>query len=134
MRIAIASATLALALTAAAEGRALALETGQESASELLQLLRKLNHPGLGVNFDPANMILYGKGETRTRALREEGQAAGALALGAPAAHADETVVDQSTVVEQQPSVGAGDESTSERRKARVFIIGKTTKPHMRQG
>jgi sugar phosphate isomerase/epimerase len=41
----------------------LALETGQESAVELLQLLRKLNHPGLGVNFDPANMILYDKGD-----------------------------------------------------------------------
>jgi sugar phosphate isomerase/epimerase len=41
----------------------LALETGQELASELLQLLRNLNHPGLGVNFDPANMILYDKGD-----------------------------------------------------------------------
>jgi hypothetical protein len=60
--------------------------------------------------------------------------AVGALALGAPAAHADDAVVDQSTVVEQQPSVGVGDESTSERRKARVYVIGKTTKPHMRQG
>jgi hypothetical protein len=61
--------------------------------------------------------------------------AVGALALGAPAAHADDAVVDQSTVVEQQqPSVGVGDESTSERRKARVYVIGKTTKPHTRQG
>ena len=60
--------------------------------------------------------------------------AIGALALGAPAAHADDAVVDQPTVVEQQPSVGAGDRSTTERRKGRVYIIGKTTKPHMRQG
>jgi len=60
--------------------------------------------------------------------------AVGALALGAPTAHADDAVVDQSTVVEQQPSVGAEDQSTTERRKARVYIIGKTTKPHTRQG
>lgn len=41
----------------------LALETGQESASALAALLQTLNHPNLGVNFDPANMILYGKGD-----------------------------------------------------------------------
>ena len=40
----------------------LGLETGQETAPVLLQLLKKLNRPNLGVNFDPANMILYGKG------------------------------------------------------------------------
>jgi len=41
----------------------LGLETGQETAPVLLQLLRKLNCPTLGVNFDPANMILYDKGD-----------------------------------------------------------------------
>ncbi|MGB7581791.1 MAG: sugar phosphate isomerase/epimerase family protein [Sedimentisphaerales bacterium] len=40
----------------------LLMETGQESAGELRDFLEKLNHPALGVNFDPANMILYGKG------------------------------------------------------------------------
>jgi uncharacterized protein with LGFP repeats len=60
--------------------------------------------------------------------------AVGALALGAPSAHADETVIDQSTVVEQQSNVGAGDQTTTERRKGRVYVIGKTTKPHTRQG
>lgn len=40
----------------------LLLETGQESASELRTFLETLNHPALGVNFDPANIILYGKG------------------------------------------------------------------------
>ena len=40
----------------------LLMETGQESAEELRDFLEKLNHPALGVNFDPANMILYGKG------------------------------------------------------------------------
>ena len=41
----------------------LGLETGQETASELASLLHKLNHPNIGVNFDPANMILYDKGD-----------------------------------------------------------------------
>jgi len=40
----------------------LLLETGQESAGELRHFLEKLNHPAVGVNFDPANMILYDKG------------------------------------------------------------------------
>jgi L-ribulose-5-phosphate 3-epimerase len=40
----------------------LLMETGQESAGELRDFLEKLRHPALGVNFDPANMILYGKG------------------------------------------------------------------------
>ena len=41
----------------------LGLETGQETAHELADLLHKLNHPNIGVNFDPANMILYDKGD-----------------------------------------------------------------------
>ncbi len=41
----------------------LLLETGQESASELLQFLNDLRCKGVFVNFDPANMILYGAGE-----------------------------------------------------------------------
>ena len=40
----------------------LGLETGQETASVLVQLLQKLQRPNVGVNFDPANMILYDKG------------------------------------------------------------------------
>ncbi len=41
----------------------LAFETGQESAATLLEFLQKLDRPNLGVNFDPANMILYDKGD-----------------------------------------------------------------------
>lgn len=37
------------------------LETGQETAEDLEKFLKRV--PGLGVNFDPANMILYAKGE-----------------------------------------------------------------------
>lgn len=38
-----------------------AFETGQETAETLLEVLDNL--PGVGVNFDPANMILYGMGD-----------------------------------------------------------------------
>jgi L-ribulose-5-phosphate 3-epimerase len=41
----------------------LGLETGQETAPALANLLHKLNHPNIGVNFDPANMIMYDKGD-----------------------------------------------------------------------
>lgn len=40
----------------------LLLETGQESAEDLKIFLEEVNHPNIGVNFDPANMILYDKG------------------------------------------------------------------------
>ena len=39
----------------------LGLETGQESAGELAEILSAVNRPNLGVNFDPANVILYGR-------------------------------------------------------------------------
>src|ERR1035441_4571257 len=42
---------------------AVGLETGQETAPVLVQLLQKLKRPNMGVNFDPANMILYDKGD-----------------------------------------------------------------------
>jgi L-ribulose-5-phosphate 3-epimerase len=48
---------------AAAKGQNFALETGQESASVLLGFLLEVNRPNLGINFDPANMILYGTGD-----------------------------------------------------------------------
>ena len=38
------------------------LETGQEGAAELLEFIADVNRPNLGVNFDPANLILYGVG------------------------------------------------------------------------
>jgi len=44
------------------EGIGLGLETGQETASTLLEVLHELDHPAVGVNFDPANMVLYDKG------------------------------------------------------------------------
>jgi len=47
----------------AARGIAVALETGQETAFALATFLQQLGRPDVGVNFDPANMILYDKGD-----------------------------------------------------------------------
>ena len=44
-------------------GQDFCLETGQETASALRHFLETLNRNNVGVNFDPANMILYGSGE-----------------------------------------------------------------------
>jgi L-ribulose-5-phosphate 3-epimerase len=52
-----------LADIAAEEQIVLLMETGQEGAEELREFLQQLNHPFVGVNFDPANMILYDKDE-----------------------------------------------------------------------
>jgi sugar phosphate isomerase/epimerase len=46
----------------AAERIDLALETGQETAVTLREFLEQLDRRNVGVNFDPANMILYEKG------------------------------------------------------------------------
>jgi sugar phosphate isomerase/epimerase len=40
-----------------------ALETGQEPARVLLNFMRDVGRPNLRINFDPANMILYGTGD-----------------------------------------------------------------------
>jgi sugar phosphate isomerase/epimerase len=48
---------------AAANGMTFCLETGQEPAALLLQFFRDVSRPNLRINFDPANMILYGSGE-----------------------------------------------------------------------
>lgn len=39
------------------------METGQEEAEDLRHFMETLNHPSVGINFDPANMILYDKDE-----------------------------------------------------------------------
>jgi L-ribulose-5-phosphate 3-epimerase len=51
-----------LADAAAEQDIMLLLETGQETAEELREFLETLNHPAVAVNFDPANIILYDKG------------------------------------------------------------------------
>ena len=44
-------------------GQSFTLETGQEPAKVLLRFLEDVNRPNLKINFDPANMILYGTGD-----------------------------------------------------------------------
>jgi len=48
---------------AATKGIIFALETGQEPAATLLHFLEDVNRPNLKLNFDPANLILYGTSE-----------------------------------------------------------------------
>ena len=55
-----------------ANGQRLHLETGQESADSLLRFIADVERWNLFVNFDPANMILYGSGEP-IAALRKVG-------------------------------------------------------------
>ncbi|RMF39325.1 MAG: sugar phosphate isomerase/epimerase [Planctomycetota bacterium] len=43
--------------------QAVHLETGQETADALLQFIQDVERGNLFINFDPANMILYGTGE-----------------------------------------------------------------------
>ena len=44
-------------------GQNLHLETGQESADHLLEFIADVDRDNLFINFDPANMILYGTGD-----------------------------------------------------------------------
>jgi sugar phosphate isomerase/epimerase len=53
----------AIAAIFRAEGARIAFETGQESAETLAHALDALGDDSIGVNFDPANMILYGMGD-----------------------------------------------------------------------
>jgi sugar phosphate isomerase/epimerase len=48
---------------AASQNQTFALETGQEPANLLLAFLNDVDRANLGINFDPANMILYGTGD-----------------------------------------------------------------------
>ena len=47
----------------AKHGQSFTLETGQEPAKVLLQFIEDVRRPNLKINFDPANMILYGTGD-----------------------------------------------------------------------
>jgi sugar phosphate isomerase/epimerase len=59
-----------LAMLFGERGISIGLETGQESAATLLGFLGEVGQTNVGVNFDPANMLLYGSGEP-IAALRE---------------------------------------------------------------
>lgn len=48
---------------AALHGQTFAMETGQEPADILLDFLKDVDRKNLGINFDPANLIMYGSGD-----------------------------------------------------------------------
>ena len=48
---------------AAACGQEFLFETGSETADGLTRLLEDIGEPNAGVNFDPANILIYGKGD-----------------------------------------------------------------------
>ncbi len=53
----------AIADIAGERGLSLLMETGQETADALMAFMDAVGRPNLAVNFDPANVILYGVGE-----------------------------------------------------------------------
>jgi sugar phosphate isomerase/epimerase len=57
---------------AAGNGQRVHLETGQEPADILVRFLKESRCDNLAVNFDPANMVLYGSGQP-LEALRQVG-------------------------------------------------------------
>ncbi len=61
--IAVREITRQIADHAATHGQTVSLETGQETAEHLLEFLIDVNRSNVGINFDPANMILYGTGD-----------------------------------------------------------------------
>lgn len=50
-----------LAKHCAGNGQSFLMETGQETPTTMLRMIKDVNHPALGVGLDTANLILYGK-------------------------------------------------------------------------
>lgn len=50
-----------LAKFAAANDQVFMFETGTESVAELKKMLEDIDEPNVGINFDPANLLYYGK-------------------------------------------------------------------------
>ena len=50
-----------LTLHCAGNGQSFLMETGQETPTTMLRMIKDVNHPALGVGLDTANVILYGK-------------------------------------------------------------------------
>lgn len=63
LRAEVVEATRRVADHCATLGQHVHLETGQETADALLEFIQDVERDNLHVNFDPANMILYGSGE-----------------------------------------------------------------------
>jgi sugar phosphate isomerase/epimerase len=128
----------------ATHGIALGFETGQECADTLAVFLRDLGEPNVGVNFDPANMILYAKGDpiTALRTLRpwlRQCHIKDALLTKTPGTWGEEVVTGTGevdwkgffeTLVETDYNGNlciereAGEQRESDIRSARDFVLG----------
>jgi len=85
-------------------GQSFTLETGQEPAETLLAFFKDVDRPNLGINFDPANMILYGTGDPI--------EALGVLGHHVISVHAKDGVWPDKNVpgsLGQEKPLGAGD-------------------------
>ena len=65
-------------------GQALHLETGQETADGLNQFIADVDRDNLFINFDPANMILYGTGNPSSRSAPRSRASTAKTASGPP--------------------------------------------------
>jgi len=109
-----------LADEAGERGLTLLMETGQETARSLRELLEELNHPALGVNFDPANMVLYDKGDP-VQAVRELGAWIGSGRRGVSGGASRRGIPGR-----------AGDRARGRRRPAGRRSLGRGTAPRGR--
>lgn len=128
------------------QGVRIGFETGQETAETLLEFLAELDRPTAGVNFDPANMILYGMGDP-IEALRQLGprvvqvHVKDALPTTVPGQWGEEVPVGTGRVDwraffgaldEAQPGVDlmiereAGEQRVSDVRRARELVTSVT--------
>jgi L-ribulose-5-phosphate 3-epimerase len=80
-----------------------ALETGQEPAGVLLRFMEDVDRPNLRVNFDPANMILYGSGDPI-----EALDALGPLVVSVHAKDADRPAADSPGALGTEKPLGEG--------------------------
>jgi sugar phosphate isomerase/epimerase len=88
---------------AAKAGQTFALETGQEPARVLLEFIKDVARPNLRINFDPANMILYGSGDP-IEALR----AVGSLVVSVHAKDGDWPPKDKAGALGTERPLGQG--------------------------
>ena len=95
--------TLDLCRYCHANGQRFTLETGQEPAQVLLRFMQDVHHPGLRINFDPANMILYGTGDP-VEALGQLGE----YVISVHCKDGDWPAMDQPAALGEEKPIGEG--------------------------
>lgn len=95
--------TLDLCRYCHANGQRFTLETGQEPAKVLLRFMEEVHHPALRINFDPANMILYGTGDP-VEALGQLGE----YVISVHCKDGDWPAMDQPNALGEEKPIGQG--------------------------